>query len=133
MNQLEIACFSLDAIAIAQENGANRIELCLDRAAGGITPPFEMVQAARALTTVALNVMIRPREGDFVYTETEYQAMKNSIAAFKNLGVDGFVLGYSIPTAAFIPRPMRLWCAWRIRCLAPFTALSMALLIRCKG
>ena len=63
MNQLEIACFSLDAITIAQENGADRIELCLDRAAGGITPPAEMVQVARALTTVALHVMIRPREG----------------------------------------------------------------------
>ncbi len=97
MNQLEIACFSLDAIAIAQENGADRIELCLDRAAGGITPPAEMVQAARALTTVALHVMIRPREGDFVYTETEFQAMKNSITTFKNLGVDGFVFGILHP------------------------------------
>lgn len=97
MNQLEIACFSLDAIAIAQENGADRIELCPDRAAGGITPPAEMVQAARSLTTIALNVMIRPRGGNFVYTETEFQAMKASITAYKKLGVDGFVFGILHP------------------------------------
>lgn len=97
MNQLEIACFSLDAIAIAQENGADRIELCPDRAAGGITPPAEMVAAARSLTTVALNVMIRPRGGNFVYSETEFQAMKNSITAYKKLGVDGFVFGILHP------------------------------------
>ena len=91
--QLEIACFNLESAIIAQQNGADRVELCADIRSGGTTPDFEIVQAARAALTIDLYVMIRPRGGDFVYTEAEFQHMKKAIESFKKIKVDGFVFG----------------------------------------
>ncbi|MBF7090570.1 copper homeostasis protein CutC [Flavobacterium sp. ALJ2] len=92
-SQLEIACFNLDSVKIAQENGVNRIELCVNMKEGGTTPGLSLVQAAREIATIDLNVIIRPRGGDFVYTDAEFQEMKESIIDYKNCKVDGFVFG----------------------------------------
>ena len=91
--QLEIACFNLESALIAQENGADRIELCADMEVGGTTPNLEMVQQARENLTIDLYVMIRPRGGDFVYTDTEFQQMQADITALKAFNVNGFVFG----------------------------------------
>lgn len=91
--QLEIACFNLESALIAQENGADRIELCADMAVGGTTPDFKTVQQARENLTIDLYVMIRPRGGDFVYTDTEFQQMQADITALKAFNIDGFVFG----------------------------------------
>lgn len=93
MNQLEIACFNLDSAVIAQENGADRVELCAEMEVGGTTPDFEITKQVRELLTIDLNVMIRPRGGNFVYSEAEFQQMKNEILKFKEIGVNGFVFG----------------------------------------
>lgn len=93
MNQLEIACFNLDSAVIAQENGADRIELCAEMEVGGTTPSFEITKQARQLITIDLNVMIRPRGGNFMYSDAEFQQMKNEIVQFKEIGVNGFVFG----------------------------------------
>lgn len=93
MNQLEIACFNLDSAVIAQENGANRVELCAEMEVGGTTPNFEITKQVRELLTINLNVMIRPRGGNFVYSDVEFQQMKNEILQFKKLAVNGFVFG----------------------------------------
>jgi copper homeostasis protein len=93
MNQLEIACFNLDSAVIAQENGANRVELCAEMEVGGTTPDFEITKQIRELLTINLNVMIRPRGGNFVYSDVEFQQMKNEILQFKKLAVNGFVFG----------------------------------------
>jgi copper homeostasis protein len=93
MNQLEIACFNLESAVIAQENGAYRVELCAEMEVGGTTPNFEITQQVRELITIDLNVMIRPRGGNFVYSEAEFQQMKNEILQFKEIGVNGFVFG----------------------------------------
>ncbi len=93
MNQLEIACFNLDSALIAQENGADRVELCAEMEVGGTTPNFEITKQVRALIDIGLNVIIRPRAGNFVYSEVEFQQMKNEIAQFKEIGVNGFVFG----------------------------------------
>jgi copper homeostasis protein len=93
MNKLEIACFNLDSAVIAQENGADRVELCAEMEVGGTTPNFEITKEARALITIDMNVMIRPRGGNFVYSEVEFQQMKNEIIQFKEIGVNGFVFG----------------------------------------
>ncbi|CAM4333582.1 copper homeostasis protein CutC [Flavobacterium terrigena] len=93
MNKLEIACFNLDSALIAQENGANRVELCAEMQVGGTTPDFEITKQVRKLITIDLNVMIRPRGGNFVYSDTEFQQMKNAIVQFKEIGVNGFVFG----------------------------------------
>ncbi|KFF18195.1 copper homeostasis protein CutC [Flavobacterium hydatis] len=92
-SQLEIACFNLDSVEIAQANGANRIELCVNMKEGGTTPSLDLVQAAREKATIDLNVIIRPRGGDFVYTDTEFEEMKENIIEYKKCNVDGFVLG----------------------------------------
>lgn len=93
MNKLEIACFNLDSAVIAQENGADRVELCAEMEVGGTTPNFEITKQTRALIAVDLNVMIRPRGGNFVYSDAEFQQMKNEILRFKEVGVNGFVFG----------------------------------------
>jgi copper homeostasis protein len=93
MNQLEIACFNLESAVIAQENGADRVEFCDGIEVGGTTPNLEITQQARALLTIDLNVMIRPRGGNFVYSDAEFQQMKNEIVQFKKMGVNGFVFG----------------------------------------
>lgn len=91
--QLEIACFNLESALIAQENGADRIELCADMAVGGTTPDFKTIQQARENLTIDLYVMIRPRGGDFVFTDAEFQQMQADITALKKLNVNGFVFG----------------------------------------
>lgn len=93
MNKLEIACFNLDSAIIAQENGADRVELCAEMEVGGTTPNFEITKQARQLLTIDLNVMIRPRGGNFVYSDAEFQQMKSEILQFKEIGVNGFVFG----------------------------------------
>lgn len=93
MAQLEIACFNLESALIAQENGADRVELCDGIEFGGITPTFEITKKARQLVAVDLYVMIRPRGGNFVYSDSELEQMKSDIIQFKKLNVDGFVFG----------------------------------------
>ena len=93
MDKLEIACFNLDSALIAQQNGADRIELCDGISEGGTTPNLEMVSTARAVLTVDLYVMIRPRGGNFVYSDAEFEQMKSEIQTLKKLNVDGFVFG----------------------------------------
>jgi copper homeostasis protein len=90
---IEIACFSLEAAEIAQAAGANRIELCVDKSVGGITPPYEMLQAARKLIHIPLFIMIRPREGNFIYSEQELKEMENAVLFCKKIGIDGLVFG----------------------------------------
>jgi copper homeostasis protein len=91
--QLEIACFTVKSAIIAQQNGADRVELCFDMNVGGITPSLETVAAVRAALSIDVYVMIRPRAGDFVYTEDEFEQMKIQMEQFKKLKVDGFVFG----------------------------------------
>ena len=91
--KLEIACFNLESAIIAQDNGADRVELCANMKEGGTTPDFEITKAVRNTLSIDLNVMIRPRGGNFVYSDFEFEQMKSEISAFKKLEVDGFVFG----------------------------------------
>ncbi len=91
--RLEIACFNLESARIAQENGADRVELCANMKEGGTTPDFEITKAVRDILFIDLNVMIRPRGGNFVYSDFEFEQMKTEIEQFKKLKVDGFVFG----------------------------------------
>ena len=92
-NQLEIACFNYESALIAQENGADRIELCENMKLGGTTPNYVLTLRVREKLSVKLHVMIRPRGGDFVYSDEEIVEMKQDLKQFKKLGVDGFVFG----------------------------------------
>lgn len=90
---LEIACFNLESALIAQEAGADRVELCSDIQLGGISPEINMLKKTRMELSIPVFVMIRPRGGDFVYTAPEFESMKNSIGGFKKMDVNGFVFG----------------------------------------
>lgn len=90
---LEIACFNLESAVIAEKNGADRVELCANMLEGGTTPDFETAQKVRDELNIKMNVMIRPRGGNFVYTEAEFEQMKADIIHFKKINLDGFVFG----------------------------------------
>lgn len=91
--KLEIASFNTDSAFLAEQSGADRIEFCRDYSLGGITPDFEDVKLLKEKLQIPVFVMIRPRGGNFVYSETEFEQMKNEISEFKKLHVDGFVFG----------------------------------------
>ena len=94
--RIEIACFNPESAYIADQSGADRIELCDGYAVGGTTPETDIVRDVRRNTKTLLFVMIRPRGGDFCYSDTEFAQMKADIIALKPF-VDGFVFGVLHP------------------------------------
>lgn len=93
MKHIEIACFNLESALLAQKAGADRVELCANISVGGTTPSIEIIQQVRKNLTIDLYVMIRPRGGNFVYSEAELDQMKSDIETIKQLDVNGFVFG----------------------------------------
>ncbi len=93
MKKIEIACFDLESALLAQKTGADRVELCADMSVGGTTPTIGIIKQAREHLTIDLYVMIRPRGGNFVYSEAEFEQMKSEIETIKKLRVNGFVFG----------------------------------------
>lgn len=91
---LENCAYSAESALNAQNGGADRVELCSGMGEGGTTPSYgEMLAARQVLTTTKLNVIIRPRGGDFLYTENEIEIMANDIKAARHIGADGVVFG----------------------------------------
>ncbi len=90
---IEVCTYSLESCLAAQRAGAERIELCGGIAEGGTTPSAGLIQLARQYLTIPLFVMIRPRGGDFLYTDNEFILMQADINMARLLGADGVVLG----------------------------------------
>ena len=90
---IEVCAYSLNSCLTAQQAGAGRVELCGGLAEGGTTPSAGLIQLARQHLTIPLYIMIRPRGGDFLYSETEVAVMKADIQMAKSLGADGLVFG----------------------------------------
>ena len=90
---LEIIGFNLESCRIAQASGANRIELCSNQGDGGTTPNYGYIKAARKLLQIELYCMIRPRGGDFFYSDEELEVMMDDVRMAKQLGCDGVVIG----------------------------------------
>jgi copper homeostasis protein len=95
--QLEVIAFSISSCIIAEQAGADRIELCDNPSEGGTTPSFGMIKTARSKTSIALFPIIRPRGGDFLYSNDEFEIMKNDINICKTIGCDGVVIGLLKP------------------------------------
>ena len=93
MYKFEICANSVASCIAAQEGGADRVELCAGIPEGGTTPSYGMIRNARENISIALNVIIRPRGGDFLYSESEIQEMIYDIKIAKELGADGLVFG----------------------------------------
>ena len=93
----EVCAYSLVSCLTAQQAGADRIELCGGLAEGGTTPSAGLIQLVRQHLTIPFYVMIRPRGGDFLYSETELAVMRADIQLAKSLGADGLVFGILQP------------------------------------
>ncbi len=90
---LETIAFNIESCKIAQTAGVHRIELCDNPGEGGTTPSYGFIKAARAVLKIDLFPIIRPRGGDFLYTNEEFEIIKVDVLMCKELGCDGIVLG----------------------------------------
>lgn len=90
---VEICIDSVEGAIAAQTGGAQRVELCADLLEGGITPSAGMIAQVRRAISIALNVIIRPRAADFLYSDAEFEVMAHDIRVAKDLGADGVVIG----------------------------------------
>ncbi|MBR5736418.1 MAG: copper homeostasis protein CutC [Bacteroidales bacterium] len=99
----EVCCPSFDAVRKAVAAGADRIELCDRLEVGGVTPSEGLIRdslAVARLASVPVNVLIRPREGGFIYDDEEVSQMLDAISMCKRLGVNGVVVGALLPDGA---------------------------------
>jgi copper homeostasis protein len=90
---LETIAFNIDSCTKAQTAGAHRVELCDNPAEGGTTPSYGFIKAAREKLYIQLYPIIRPRGGDFLYSNDEFEIMKADVKICKDLGCDGVVIG----------------------------------------
>jgi len=90
---IEIVVYNMESALKAQEGGADRIELCDNPGEGGTTPSFGMIEGVRQHVNLDVFVMIRPRGGDFHYSNYEFHCMKRDIDQCQKLSADGVVFG----------------------------------------
>jgi copper homeostasis protein len=90
---IEVCVDSVESAIAAQRGGADRVELCTNLLDGGTTPSSGAIEMARKNLSIPLHILIRPRSGDFLYSETDLAVMKRDIAMAKRLGADGIAIG----------------------------------------
>lgn len=142
---LEVCAADIESALAASRGGAQRIELCSALSADGITPSAALIAAARAIPDLKLHILIRPREGDFVYTPSEEAVMMADIGLAADLGADGVVIGALTPQGEIdIPMCMRLASKAAARglqvtfhrafdrCIDPFNALEQIIAMGCS-
>jgi copper homeostasis protein len=95
--KLEICVDSVESAINAQLAGADRVELCDNLMEGGTTPSYGTILSARSNLDIGLHVIIRPRGGDFLYSDLEYDIMRRDIDLCGESGVDGIVTGILTP------------------------------------
>ena len=90
---VEVCANSFESARNAQAAGADRIELCSELGVGGITPSYGLLKQIREHISIPVHVLIRPRSGDFTYSEVEFEIMKNNVKLCVDLGFEGIVSG----------------------------------------
>ncbi len=91
--KLEICVDSVQSALYAQQAGASRVELCDNLIEGGTTPSYGIISSARKYLNIGLNVLIRPRAGDFLYSDQEFEIMLKETEICRECGADGIVTG----------------------------------------
>jgi len=90
---IEICVDSVESAIAAEKGGADRIELCDNLFEGGTTPSAATIELAKKYVNINVNVIIRPRGGDFLYSRIEFETMKRDVLIAKDSGADGLVFG----------------------------------------
>ena len=90
---LECCVDSVESAMEAEKGGANRIELCSALVIGGLSPSKALFEKVKENVSIKIHVLLRPRFGDFCYTQFEHEIIKQEIRMFKELGADGVVIG----------------------------------------
>lgn len=91
---LEVCVDSVESAKAAVSGGADRLELCSNLVIGGTTPGVSQFKQIRKVCEIPINVLIRPRYGDFLYTDHEFQMILEDAKMYRNLGADGIVVGF---------------------------------------
>jgi len=97
MFSLEICAYSLESVMLAEAAGADRVELCAGRLEGGTTPSIGTIQLALQCKNIQVFPILRPRGGDFCYSDLEFQEMMIDLEQMKQRGVPGVVTGVLLP------------------------------------
>lgn len=106
---LEVCVDSAESAEAAVRGGADRLELCGNLVIGGTTPEQALFEKIRGLADIKVNVLIRPRYGDFLYTDYEFDIISRSVMRFREMGADGVVVGCLLPDGSLdVERMKRL-------------------------
>ncbi|WP_331344281.1 copper homeostasis protein CutC [Cellvibrio sp. UBA7661] len=118
--KIEICVEGIDGLVAAQQAGADRVELCASLFEGGLTPSMGVIREALRVATIPFHVIVRPRGGDFLYSELEFRSMLEDVIALREIGVAGVVIGCLTPEGAIdelrtkalvdAARPMKVTC-----------------------
>ncbi len=104
---LEVCVDSVESALAAARGGATRLELCANLILGGTTPSPALFDAVREATGLPVNVLIRPRFGDFLYTDWEYRIMCREVEAFARRGANAVVTGALLPDGSLDSEKMK--------------------------
>lgn len=96
---VEVCCYTIEDVQRAHRAGAGRVELCADRAAGGTTPSYGLIERVIETVPIDVAVMIRPRGGDAIYSADELAIMQRDIEVAGKLGAEAVVFGILDETA----------------------------------
>jgi copper homeostasis protein len=140
---IEVATTDFTTTKSAVAGGADRIELCSALSEGGITPSYGLIRRCREAFEVSLFPIIRPRAGDFLFTDEEFELMKSDVRVCKETGCDGVVIGLLnqdgsidlVRTAALVELAYPLDVTFHRafdRCKDPFEALEQLVQIGCQ-
>ena len=90
---MEVCVDNIESIQNSIAGGASRLELCSSLAEGGLTPSIGFFKVAKKISTIPIHVLIRPRGGDFLYSDEEIEIMAEDVEIFAKAGADGVVIG----------------------------------------
>lgn len=107
---VEIAVDSVTGAQAAADGGADRVELCADLAAGGLTPSLGLLETVKRTIGLPVHAMLRPRAGNFLYDDGEWQTILADLEALAAAGADGFVFGALHPAGTIDAGRTRALC-----------------------